>query len=130
MEGSQKQALVTGAGRGLGAGIAKHLASQGFALWIHYHSSDQGAREVAEEIQAAGGQAEIVGADLSQESQVLDLIKVIEEGGRGLDVLVNNSGVYHEEAFLDLSESQWMQEIHSTATAVYFTTRAVLPMLR
>jgi len=126
----RKVALVTGAGRGLGARLAVHLANGGFDLMVHYHSSEASAREVQTEIENLGRRAELVQADLTGEAGARALADGVGERFGRLDLLVNNAGVYHETDFLEATESEWFTELNSTATAVYFTTRSLLPRLR
>ena len=101
---SGKVALVTGTGRGIGKGLALALGEAGAWVAAHYHRSAEGAEEVAEVIQQAGGRAMTVQADVSQSAQVNAMVDaVVAEFGR-LDILVNNSGVTIPAPFLELSE--------------------------
>jgi len=123
-------ALVTGGGSGLGAGICRHLARAGWDLAIHCHASTAGAETVCRDVTAAGRDAVVIQADLSREAGALQLREAFGARFGHLDLLVNNAGVYHEAPFLELTEDQWFTELNSTATAVYFTTRTFLPLLR
>lgn len=126
-----KVALVTGAGRGLGSRLALHLAEKGFDLALHCHRSRGGAEEIRETIRLMDGRrAEVFQADLCGEAGAVSLAGEVTRSFGRLDLLVNNAGVYHEKGFLDLTEEEWFAELNSTATAVYFTTRAFLPLLR
>ena len=92
-----KLALVTGSSRGIGAAIAKRLAQDGAAVLVNYSASRDRAEGVANEIQKAGGSAEIVRADLSQPDGPATLISQINKAFKGRfagrsDVLVNNAG--------------------------------------
>ncbi len=124
------KALVTGGGSGLGAGLCRHLAAAGYDVAVHYHASAKGAEAVAADVRESGREALVVQADLGRESEVSVMRERVESAFEGLDLLINNAGVYHERDFLELTEDEWMAELHSTATAVYFTTRAFLPLLR
>ncbi len=95
-----KVALVTGASKGIGAGIARRLAAEGAAVVVNYATSREGADRVVEEIAAAGGRATAVQADLSKEGDVARLFEEAKAAYGRLDVLVNNAGVY-EFASLD-----------------------------
>ncbi len=90
-----KLALITGASRGIGAGIAKRLAADGFKVLVNYARSADKAQAVVDEIIAAGGQAGAIAGDVSSRESIEAMFRTIDErhGGR-LDVLVNNAGVY------------------------------------
>lgn len=122
--------LITGAGRGLGASLAEKLSQKGYQTILHYYKSREGAQETAEKIRSQGGTAYIVQADLTQPEGCSELISKVKETPGSLDVLVNNSGVYHEKEIHSLTEKEWFEGIHTTASAVFFTTRACLPLLR
>ncbi len=123
-------AVVTGAGSGLGQALAIDLAAQGFAILVHFHSSADGAAQTVDRIRNAGGNAESVQADLTTEQGAIALaIDARSHFGR-VDVLVNNSGVYVADDLQDLSEADWFTGMNSTATATFFTTRALLPDLK
>lgn len=87
-----KSALITGASRGIGAAIAKKLATDGYHVVINYASGEARARQVAEEITANGGSAEICGFDVSQSVQVAERLSSLTERLK-IEVLVNNAGV-------------------------------------
>lgn len=125
-----KVALVTGSGSGLGARLALHLAARGYALAVHFHQSEAGALAVRKQIQALGRSAELFQADLTREAGALALAAGVAEAFGRLDLLVNNAGVYLATELLETTEAEWFRELNSTATAVYFTTRALLPLLR
>jgi 3-oxoacyl-[acyl-carrier protein] reductase len=91
---SGKVAVVTGASKGIGAGIAKHLASEGATVVVNYSSSKAGADEVVSEIKRAGGQAAAVQANLSKPEEVTKLFAETKKQFGKLDILVNNAGVY------------------------------------
>src|SRR3954447_18066044 len=91
---SGKVAIVTGASKGIGAGIAKALGAEGAAVVVDYASSKEGADQVVESITAAGGRAVAVKGDVSQAADAQGIINTaIKTYGR-LDILVNNSGIY------------------------------------
>ena len=125
-------ALVTGAGNegGLGAALAQDLAAVGFAVMVHFHTSEQGAEKTVAAIRESGGRAEKESADLSTERGAIGLASAVQERFGHLDVLVNNAGVYEGVGLADLSEEQWQRGVASTASAVFFTTRACLPLMR
>ena len=89
-----KVAIVTGASKGIGAGIAKRLAAEGAAVVVNYASSRTGADQVVGEITAAGGKAIAVQADVSKADDVRRLFQQTRTSFGAVDVLVNNAGVY------------------------------------
>lgn len=90
---NQKTAIVTGAGRGIGAAIATDLAAAGYAVMVHFHTGADAARALADALTARGFSAGIFAADLSDEQQAAALVDAtISRFGR-LDLLVNNAGI-------------------------------------
>jgi len=125
-----KVALVTGAGRGLGSDLALKLSQQGYAVAVHYFKSRSNAEKLVEEIDAAGGRAVAMKGDLSGWDDARRLLERVQLDFGQLDVLVNNSGVYHEKDFNSLTETEWHEGLNTTVTAAFFVTRASLPLLR
>jgi 3-oxoacyl-[acyl-carrier protein] reductase len=89
-----KVAVVTGASKGIGASIAKHLADEGAAVVVNYASSKEGAQRVVAEITGKGGRAIAVGADVAKPGDVQRLFAETKKAFGRLDVLVNNAGIY------------------------------------
>jgi 3-oxoacyl-[acyl-carrier protein] reductase len=89
-----KVAVVTGASKGIGAAIAKHLADEGAAVVVNYASSKEGAERVVAEITGKGGRAVAVQADVAKQPDVRRLFAEAKRAFGPLDVLVNNAGVY------------------------------------
>lgn len=96
-----KIAVVTGASKGIGASIAKHLAAEGAAVVVNYASSKEGADRVVDEIASAGGKAIAVQANVSQKAEIERLFAQTQQVFGKLDILVNNAGIYE---FLTLAE--------------------------
>src|SRR5262245_16238715 len=89
-----KVAVVTGASKGIGAAIAKHLAAEGAAVVVNYASSKEGAERVLREITGQGGKAVAVQADLARTDDIRRLFARAREAFGAADILVNNAGIY------------------------------------
>lgn len=89
-----KVAVVTGASKGIGASIAKHLAGEGASVVVNYASSKSGADKVVAEIVAAGGKAVAVQADVAKKQEIEKLFAETKKAFGKVDVLINNAGVY------------------------------------
>jgi 3-oxoacyl-[acyl-carrier protein] reductase len=98
-----KVAVVTGASKGIGAGIARQLATDGAAVVVNYASSKTGADKVVGEITKIGGRAVSVGADLSKPEDIKRLFATTKQEFGKLDILVNNAGVYEFGAIEDIT---------------------------
>jgi 3-oxoacyl-[acyl-carrier protein] reductase len=90
----EKVAVVTGASKGIGAGIAKHLAAEGATMVVNYSSSKEGADKVVDEITKHGGKAIAVQADVAKKKDIDRLFTETKKAFGRLDILVNNAGVY------------------------------------
>jgi len=89
-----KVAVVTGASKGIGASIAKHLAAEGASVVVNYSSSKEGADLVVAQITKAGGRAVAVKANVSKKAEIVNLFAETKKAFGRLDVLVNNAGIY------------------------------------
>lgn len=116
-------ALVTGAGERIGAAIALALARAGHAVVIHYRSNASGARRVASDIEAIGGRAAIVQADLADRSQRARLIADAARPFGPLSILVNNASLYERDSARDLDENLWDTHFAIHAEAPAFLSR-------
>ncbi|HSM82847.1 MAG TPA: glucose 1-dehydrogenase [Nodosilinea sp.] len=96
-----KVAVVTGASKGIGAAIAKHLAAEGASVIVNYASSREGADRVVAEITKAGGKAVAVQANVADQADIVRLFKETIGAYGKLDILINNAGIYE---FLTLAE--------------------------
>ena len=99
---SGKIAVVTGASKGIGAGIAKGLAAEGAAVVVNYASSKDGAERVVADIKGKGGKAIAVQGDVAKTADVKKVFAETKQAFGRLDILVNNAGVYY--SFLPLEE--------------------------
>lgn len=124
-----KVAVVTGASKGIGAGIAKALAAEGAAVVVNYASSKDGADALVETITAAGGKAIAVKADVSKADQAQGMIDAaVNEYGR-LDILVNNSGVYEFAPIEATSEELYRKMFDVNVLGLLLATKAAVPHL-
>src|ERR1700681_667937 len=98
---TDRVAVVTGASKGIGAGIAKRLAAEGAAVVVNYASSKDGAERVIADIKAKGGKAIAVQGDVAKATDVEKIFAETKQAFGRLDILVNNAGVYN---FLPLEE--------------------------
>src|ERR1700674_3036106 len=89
-----KVAVVTGASKGIGADIAKHLAAEGAAVVVNYASSKEGADRVVDEITKRGGKAIAVHAGVTKKTEIEQLFSATKKAFGKIDILVNNAGVY------------------------------------
>jgi 3-oxoacyl-[acyl-carrier protein] reductase len=124
-----KVAVVTGASKGIGAGIAKALAAEGASVVVNYASSKSGADAVVSAITAAGGKAVAVAGDVSQASQAKGIIDAEVKNFGRLDILVNNSGVYEFGALDAVTEEQFHHMFNINVLGPILTTQAALKHL-
>ena len=116
-------ALVTGASRGIGRGIAKKLASLGATVLVNYNGSEEKARAVAAEIVSDGGQAHCVGCDVSDFAACGSMIEeIIKEYGR-VDILVNNAGVTRDNLIMRMSEEDYDKVLDTNLKGAFNTIR-------
>ena len=123
MKFSGKNVLVTGASRGIGAEIAKVLASYGLKVWINYRSGAEAADKVKAEIEAAGGQAAVIGFDVSDEAAFVDAIKTIVDSDGELSYLVNNAGITKDKLALRMKTEEFMEVINANLTSAFIGCR-------
>src|SRR3979411_490591 len=104
---SNKVAIVTGASKGIGGGIATALGAAGASVAVNYSSDREGADRVANAIIDNGGEAVAVGPDMSKAADVARLFKEVDSAFGRLDVLVNNAGVFRFGAFAEITEESF-----------------------
>lgn len=119
-----KVAVVTGASKGIGAGIAKALAAEGAAVVVNYASSKAGADAVVQAITAAGGKAVAVQGDVTKAGDAQSVIDAAVSNFGRLDVLVNNSGVYEFAPIEAVTEELYRRMFDVNVLGVLLTTQA------
>ncbi|HEX3015117.1 MAG TPA: 3-oxoacyl-[acyl-carrier-protein] reductase [Desulfobacteria bacterium] len=125
----EKVAIITGASRGLGRATALALAAQGVKVAVNYAGNAAKAEEVVNLIQAQGGQAVAVQADVSEAADVEKMISlVIERYGR-VDILVNNAGITRDGLLLRMKETDWDAVLNTNLRGVFLVTKAVSKLM-
>jgi 3-oxoacyl-[acyl-carrier protein] reductase len=129
--GHEGCALVTGGSRGIGAATAKALAADGWPVGVNYRSDRESADAVVAAIEADGGQAVALAADVGDPDSTEPLFKTLEELFGPVLVLVNNAGVRADGLSPQLEDDDWQRVIDTNLSAAFRTTRRALrPMLR
>lgn len=124
-----KIAVVTGASKGIGAGIAKALAEQGATVIVNYATSQADAGAVVAGIEANGGSALAVQADMSQATDVVRLFETVRENYGTLDILVNNAGVAVFEMIDDLTEEAFHKQFNLNVLGYLLAVREAVKLL-
>jgi len=130
MNTNQKCALVTGASKGVGRGIAIGLAEAGWIVGVNYCADETGAAQTASIIQEAGGTCCVLQADIGDGKQVSEMLdRFLETFGR-LDLMVNNAGVQPWSALLDLSEDDWDRTIRTNLKGTFLCSQQAARIMK
>jgi 3-oxoacyl-[acyl-carrier protein] reductase len=119
-----KVAVVTGASKGIGAGIAKELAAQGASVVVNYASSKEGAEKVVAEITKAGGKAIAVGGSVAKAAEIAQLFAETKKAYGKVDVLVNNAGVYAFAGLEEITEEEVDRMFDTNVKGLLLATKA------
>lgn len=128
---SEEVAWVTGSSTGIGRACALALAKEGCRVAVHYNRSEDEARKAVEEIESSGGEALLLGGDVTDAGEVERMIGEIEDRFGRLDILVNNAGSLVERRSLeDMTEDLWGRVMDVNLKSVYLCSQAALPLMK
>ncbi len=122
----EKIALVTGASRGIGAGIAKKLASLGAQVAINYRANEQAARATVEEIRKQGGIAELFAADVADAAAVRAMVAAVAERFGRIDILVNNAGTFGVRLLGEIDATFFAEQFVANTLSMILVTQEAL----
>jgi 3-oxoacyl-[acyl-carrier protein] reductase len=123
-----KVAVVTGASKGIGAAIAKALASEGAAVAVNYSSSKADGDKVVKEIGALGGKAVAVQADMSKRADIERLFAETKTAFGRLDILVNNAGIYEFDSLENVTEENFHKHFNLNVLGLILASQAALKL--
>ncbi len=127
----QKKALITGATRGIGEGIARKFAAEGADVAFTYLSSAEKAQALEADLQKESVKAKGYRSDASSFEQSVDLVNQVVEDFGTIDILVNNAGITRDNLMLRMSEEDWDKVINANLKSVFNLTKQVIrPMLK
>jgi len=126
---AQRVALVTGGSRGIGAAICRRLARDGFVVHLTYREAEDAAKQVAADIEAAGGQVHTHRADVAEEAQVRRLLGDVIGRSGTVHVLVNNAGIIDDRLLPLTRLAQWERVLRVNLTGPFLLCRAVVPLM-
>lgn len=121
-----KVAIVTGASKGIGAGIAKALAAEGIAVAVNYASSQEDADKVVAHITAGGGKAIAVKGDVANAADVKQLFDTARKAYGAVDIVINNAGVFKFQAIEAITEEEFHYEFNTNVLGTVLTTQEAL----
>lgn len=126
-----KVALVTGASRGIGRGIALRLARDGAAVAVNYRSDEAGAEETVAQIESLGGRALAIRGDVGRAEEAAGLVTEAARTLGGFHILVNNAGISADMLTVRLSEEDWDRVLDTDLKGAFLTIKAALrPLMR
>lgn len=123
---ANKVAVVTGASKGIGAGIAKHLAAAGASIVVNYASAKAGAEQVVDEIIHAGGKAIAIQGNVSSEADITRLFEETQKAFGPVDILVNNAGVYKFGAIEEINAEDFHNQFNTNVLGLLLATQGAV----
>ena len=123
-------AVVTGSSRGIGRAVAVRFARDGYDVAVNYHTSEREAETVAESVRAAGSDAVVVGADVSDYEAAARLVDIAADAFGGVDHVVNNAGIDQHVYTEDLDPDDFDRVVDVNLNSAFNVTKAALPHLR
>jgi pteridine reductase len=129
MEPSGRTALVTGGARRLGRAFSLGLATAGARVVVNYNASGDEAAELVAEIEAMGGEAAAVRADVSSTADIRSLLEETRRAFGGLDILVNSASLFERTPFADISEGEFDRVLAVNLRGPFFLSQQAAPML-
>lgn len=124
-----KIALVTGASRGIGRAIALTLAKEGAKVAVNYAGNVEAANEVKKSIEDAGGEAIVIGADVSKSEAAEKMVEEVVQKFGGIDILVNNAGITRDGLLARMKDEDFDAVINTNLKGVFYATRAVTKIM-
>jgi 3-oxoacyl-[acyl-carrier protein] reductase len=124
MEG--RVALVTGGSGHLGAAICTRLASEGAHVVVHYNSSAEAAESLVADIDAQGGSASTIQADVTDPDDVEQMAKTVHRDFKKIDILVNNAGITQDTLFVRMTEADWDAVVDTNLKSAFLCSKAVV----
>ncbi|MBO4852890.1 MAG: 3-oxoacyl-[acyl-carrier-protein] reductase [Schwartzia sp.] len=124
-----KCALVTGASRGIGRAVALKLASEGAKVALNFAGNEAAAEAVKQEIEAAGGEAILVKADVADEAAVQAMVQKTADAFGRIDILVNNAGITRDGLLARMKEEDWDAVLSTNLKGVFLATKAVAKVM-
>jgi 3-oxoacyl-[acyl-carrier protein] reductase len=129
MNPSKPLALVTGASRGIGAGIAEKLGALGYHVMVNYVSQEARAAEVVKKIEASGGTAEPLRFDVSKEEEIIAAFEIIARKGAPLAVLVNNAGISEDGLILRMKKESLDRTLQTNLVSAVLCSREAAKLM-
>ncbi len=124
-----RNALITGASRGIGAAVAVKLAEAGYRVFINYCHSAEKAETLSKELRSRGFFSDIVRADVSDPDEVRRMFAELSNKYRGTDILVNNAGIAQTKLFTDITDDDWRRMLSVNLSSAFYCCREALPFM-